>query len=66
MMTHPITWGPPLCRLQTNPDQLNPLMYCALLDSWGKHVDQLKLLILLRPRTDFGFCKLVTFFSLQV
>ena len=42
-MTHPITWGPPLCRLQTNPDQLNPLMYCALLDSWGKHVDQLKL-----------------------
>ena len=24
------------------------------------------LLILLRPRTDFGFCKLVTFFSLQV
>ena len=42
-MTHPITWGPPLCRLQTNPDQLNPLMHWALLDSWGKHVDQLKL-----------------------
>ena len=43
MMTHPITWRPPLCRLQTNPDQLNPLMHWALLDSWGKHVDQLKL-----------------------
>ena len=68
-MTHPITWGPPLCRLQTNPDQLNPLLHSyssltageSTLTSWNCGGNGI-LLILLRPRTDFGFCKLVTFF----